>query len=204
MGSEEDVMKSHQRSVLHRAAALTASGTLAVWCVACSGGTADKVPTSTASSSGSASNSSSSAIRGISLDCSNPIGSYRTVDGDYQDVLGTVGIHTKTTLQAFPTDETAPHRLFAKTGLFLHSGRAATLTVPKAWAKKVSIAWGTNAAEWTTTLHIRACPTPPGGAGSWLVFPGGFSLDQPACVPRSCYPTSKKIVQVSVGVPCPS
>lgn len=198
-------MRSHRRSVLHRVAALTASGTLAVWCAACSGGTADKVTTSVASSSGDASNSSTTAIRGIALDCSNPIDNQAAVDSPLENIFQTVGIQTKTTVQTSPTNETAPHRLHAKTGLMLHSGRTATLTIPKAWAKKVSIAWGNQAAEWTTTLQIPACPGPPSGGNSWLVYPGGFSLDQPACIPLEvATPTGKKIVRVPVGVPCPS
>lgn len=179
---------NHHPSVLHRAIALTASGTIVVSLAACSSGTADKVPTSISDSSGSASNRSSSAIRGISLDCSDPIGSSSTVDGQVQAVLGTAGVQTKPTMQASPTSG-APHRLFAKNGLILRSGRAATLTIPKAWAKKVSIGWGTNALESTTTLQIRACPTPPGGEGPWLAYLGGFSLDEPACVPlEGCHP----------------
>lgn len=196
-------MTNHHTSVLHRAAALTASGTLVVSFAACSSGTADKVPTSIPNSSGNASKSSSSAIRGIFLDCSNPIGSSGTVDSQVQVVLGTAGVQTKPTMQTSPTSG-APHRLFAKNGLILRSGRAATLTIPKAWAKKVSIGWGTNASEWTTTLQVRACPAPPGGGGPWLAYPGGFSLDQPACVPLEvATPTGKAIIRVPIGVPCP-
>ena len=199
------VMASHLRSVLHRAAALTASGMLAVWCAACSGGTANTVTTSIPSGPGTTSTNFTSAIGGIALDCSNPIDKQSMVISPYQDILQTIGIQTRTTFQASPADETAPHRLFAKTPLLFHSGRTATLIVPKAWAKKVSLAWGTNAAAWTTTLQLPACPEPSGGGGPWLVYPGGFSLDQPACVPLEiATPTGKTTVRVPVGVPCPS
>lgn len=197
-------MRSHA-SFRHRAAALVASGTLALCCSACSTGTSDKVPTSTARSSGSTGNTSSTVVGPITFDCSGPIDTSRTVDSAFQNVLGTVGLRTNTTIGSGPGGSADPHRLFAKTGLILHAERAATLSIPKAWADKVSIAWGNHSAEWTTTLQIRACPTPPGSAGQWLGYPGGFSLDQPACVPLEVStPTGKTVVQVPVGVPCPA
>jgi hypothetical protein len=107
------------------------------------------------------------------------------------------------TLQASDAGGIDPHRLFAKTGLLVHAGQESTLTVPAAWATRVSIAWGNHAAEWTTSLHIPACPKPSWGSGQWLAFPGGFSVDRPACVPLEVRAASKTtIIYVSLGAHC--
>jgi hypothetical protein len=120
----------------------------------------------------------------------------------YSSTLEVVGLKT-TTLQANSAGGTAPHRLFAKTGLLVHTGRESTLTVPEGWAAHVSIAWGNHAAEWTTSLHIPACPEPHSGSGQWLAFPGGFSLDKAACVPLEVRAGGKTTtIYVSVGAHC--
>jgi hypothetical protein len=139
-----------------------------------------------------------------SLNCSDPIGIVSSPTGPDSGTLDVVGLDTASTLQVGSTDGTDPHRLFAKTGLLVHAGREATLTVPAGWATQVSIAWGNHAAEWTTSLHIPACPDPPSGSGQWLVFPGGFSLDKAACVPLEVRAGSRMTtVHVSVGARCP-
>ncbi|WP_143047236.1 hypothetical protein [Amycolatopsis xylanica] len=77
--------------------------------------------------------------------------------------------------------------------------------MPAAWAARVSISWGNRAAEWTTSLRIPACPVPHSESGSWLVFPGGFLVDEPACVPLEVGSGSEvRTVHVSVGTPCPA
>jgi hypothetical protein len=140
----------------------------------------------------------------ISLTCSSPIDVVGSPTEPRTGTLDVVGLDTTSTLQVSGTDGNDPHRLFAKTGLLVHAGREASLTVPAGWASEVSIAWGNHAAEWTTTLHIPACPEPSSGSGQWLAFPGGFSLDKPACVPLEVRAGGKTAtVHVSVGTPCP-
>ena len=139
-----------------------------------------------------------------SLNCSDPIGIVSSPPRPHSNTLDVVGLDTTSTLQVSSRDGTDPHRLFAKTGLLVHAGREATLTVPAEWARKVSIAWGNHAAEWTTSLYIPACPEPPSGSGQWLAFPGGFSVDNAGCVPLEIRAGSKTtIVHVSVGAHCP-
>jgi hypothetical protein len=138
-----------------------------------------------------------------SLNCSAPIGIVSSLPTPYRSQFEVVALDTSSTLQASPTGGTDPHRLFAKTGLLVHAGRESTLTLPADWATRVSIAWGNQSAEWTTSLHIPACPQPPSGSGQWLAFPGGFSLDEAACVPLEVQAGSKTAtVYVSVGASC--
>lgn len=141
----------------------------------------------------------------VDLDCSDPIDTVSSPTRPYGGVLDVVGLHITSTLQVRTADGTAPHRLFAKTGLLVHAGREANLTVPPDWAARVSIGWGTNTTAWTTRLHIPACPAPPAPSGQWLAFPGGFSLDKAACVPLQVHKGNETTtVHVSVGAPCPS
>ncbi|MFB9830705.1 hypothetical protein [Actinoallomurus acaciae] len=138
----------------------------------------------------------------VDLDCS-PIDTVSSPAGPQRGILDVVGLDTTSRLQAGRAGGGDPHRLFAKTGLLIHAGREATLTVPENWAARVSIAWGNHAPEWTTGLHIPACPVPPGASGRWLVFPGGFSLDKAACVPlRVRAGKEMATVHVSAGARC--
>jgi hypothetical protein len=149
-----------------------------------------------------ASGSSDAAPPGqVDLDCSAPIDVVSSPTAPQRDILDVVGVDITSTLQAGRTD--GPHRLFAKTGLLVHAGRDGSLTVPASWATRLSIAWGNHAAEWTTGLHIPACPAPPGASGQWLVFPGGFSVDKAACVPLQVHAGKETTtVHVSVGARC--
>jgi hypothetical protein len=141
----------------------------------------------------------------LNLNCSDPIDTVSAPTGSLSSILDVVGLETTSTLQLARTDGSDPHRLFAKTPLLVHAAREATLTVPADWDTQVSIAWGNQAAGWTTSLHIPGCPEPPSGSGQWLVFPGGFSLDKAACVPLEVRTGAKTTtVHVSVGTRCPA
>ncbi|MFD8492710.1 hypothetical protein [Amycolatopsis sp. NPDC059657] len=138
----------------------------------------------------------------IMLVCSDPIA---TVPSPPSDVLDVAGLDLTSTVQANDSGGAGPHRLFAKTALFVHAGHEADLSVPAPWSARVSITWGNHASEWTTSLRIPACPVPPSSPDAWLVFPGGFSIAEPACVPLEVRSGSEvKTVHVSVGSPCPA
>lgn len=139
------------------------------------------------------------------LNCADPIGTAPSPTAPHADVLGVVGLDLTSQPQAAPVTGTAPHRLFAKTGLFVRAGRESTLTVPPSWATRVSITWGNHAPGWATELHIPACPAPEPDSGKWLVFPGGYSLDEPACVPLQIRTENRTTtVHVPVATPCPN
>ena len=139
----------------------------------------------------------------VDLDCSDPIDIVSTPTGPQRGILDVVGLDITSTLQVGRADGAAPHHLFAKTGLLVHAGIEGSLTVPASWATRLSIAWGNHAAEWTTGLHIPACPAPPAASGRWLACPGGFSLDKAACVPLHVRAGKKTTtVHISVGAHC--
>jgi hypothetical protein len=139
---------------------------------------------------------------GVVLDCGWPIDTLPAPVQGYSAVLDAIAFDTRI-LQADDGGGNDPHRLFAKTGLLVHAGRTASLAVAEGWTDRVSIAWGNHAAEWTTTLHIPACPATPAGEDRWLVYPGGFSLDTPACIPLQVR-TGDQVttIHVAVGAPC--
>jgi hypothetical protein len=174
----------------------------------CSGSACTGNPPPTASSSGRAptatASSGNAATAGqVGLDCSGPIGTMPSPTGSHRGILDVVSLDTTSTVQASAADGADPHRLFAKTGLLVHAGHEGDLTVPKNWATRVSITWGNHAPQWTTGLHIPACPAPPGASGQWLAFPGGFSLDKAACVPLQVRVAQQTTtVHIPVGVPC--
>jgi hypothetical protein len=134
----------------------------------------------------------------INLNCSATVGTASSLARSFSSPFQAVGVDTST-LQANPTDGNDPHRLFAKTWLYVHVGQESTLTVPVG----LSIAWGNHTTEWTTSLHIPACPEPPGTTTQWLAFPGGFSLDTAACVPLKVRTANETAtIHVSVGTRC--
>ena len=141
----------------------------------------------------------------MSFDCSGPISIVTSLPTPHSSVLEAVGLDTTSTLQAGGADPADPHRLRAKTWLYVHTGRESTVTVPAGWATAVSIAWGDHAPVWTTSLHIPACPQSTSRPGQWLAYPGGISLDKAACVPLDISSGAKTItVHLSLGLPCPS
>lgn len=147
----------------------------------------------------------SSTPDGISLTCIDPIGIVAAPTSPSSDVLDAVGLDVTSTLGASDSGGTSRHRLLAKTGLLVHVGREATLTVPAAWASRVSIAWGNQAAVWTTTLRIPACQAPGAGPNQWLAYPGGYTLDKPACVPLEVRAGNRTTTaHVSLGLRCPA
>ena len=140
----------------------------------------------------------------IDLACDDPIGVLAAPGSPSSAVLDAVGLDLTSTLQVGTGSATDPHRLFAKTGLLVHAGREAIVSVPAAWTARVSIAWGNQAAVWTTGLRIPRCQAPGAAPDQWLAFPGGLSLDQAACVPLEVRVADQvTVVHIAVGTRCP-
>jgi len=195
---------TNQRNETHHRMAM--AGVAVVGLVVCAACTATSGQSATPGGAASPASSTSGPSAGAAaLDCSDPIDTLPEPASTHSSVLGVVALQTTSTVQANESDDGAqPHRLFAKTGLLVRAGREGTLTVPAAWSGKLSIAWGNHPAEWTTSLRIPMCPTTSGGGGQWLAYPGGYSLDEPACVPLEVDAgTTVKTVHIALGVPCP-
>jgi hypothetical protein len=137
------------------------------------------------------------------LSCSDPIAAMPAPTSPHSPILDVVALDTTSTLQVNAgSDE--PHRLFAKTGLLVHVGRASTLTLPADWEGRASIAWGNHESEWTASLQIPACRPSTSADDQWLAFPGGFSVDVPSCVPLEVRAGNDlDTVNISVGARCP-
>jgi hypothetical protein len=165
--------------------------------------------TSTPSSSapGSAAPSSTGTVTAragaTTFTCDNPIGQLAGPERPQVAVLAAVALDTTTkSLQAEDAGGNAPYRLFAKTALMVHVGSPAEIDVPARWAKRASVSWGNRAPQWTGQLVIPACPS-NGPGGDWLVYPGGVSVDRPACVPLEVHAGDAVVtVRLSVGAPC--
>ncbi|MBO0812417.1 MAG: hypothetical protein J2P23_10280 [Microlunatus sp.] len=107
---------------------------------------------------------------------------------DRQSVLGTTG---------------PPYDYFGKTGLNIRAGRRTTLRAIDQGSNRVAIGWGTNGIRWTKELIVPAC-TSPTDHSPWLIYPGGFVTDTPACISldvTSGDHTSR--LDVPVGKACP-
>ena len=140
------------------------------------------------------------------LPCTDPIDMLARPPAGMQTVLGVVAMETHRTLQASPSGEPGrAHRLYAKTGLLVRADRPFELVIPRSWRRRVAIKWGNTGAErFSGHLQIRGCP-PSAGHGDWLVYPGGFFVPEPACVPLVVRTKrASRTVHVPVGVRCPA
>ncbi|MFC6017471.1 hypothetical protein ACFP2T_14805 [Plantactinospora solaniradicis] len=97
------------------------------------------------------------------------------------------------------TGDTDPARLFAKTGLVVRADSVVDLSVPAASTGRPWIGWGSPARP-ARQLRLPGCP----GESGWVVFAGGFWLDEPACVPLTVRSGGRvERARVRIGVDCP-
>jgi hypothetical protein len=139
------------------------------------------------------------------LVCRAPIDSLAAPPAEFETVAGVVALETARTLPSEPSGELDPARaLFAKTGLLIRAGAQFELIVPDEWVGRLGLRWGNVGGEPITEhLQITGCRT--GSGADWLVYPGGFYVAAPACVPVIVKSgTGSRTVAVSVGAPCPS
>jgi hypothetical protein len=141
------------------------------------------------------------------LDCRDPIDALNTPASFVEPIAGAVALQTRsssrTALQTGTTSRPGgpSTRLFAKTPLFVRTGRKAQLIVPQKWVGRLSVTWG-NTGQGITTRALTVGPCP--GRARWLVFPGGYFLAQPACVELIVRVAGKdRHIQIGVGAPCP-
>lgn len=143
------------------------------------------------------------------LDCTDPIASMDIAEVEasrapYEIVADAV---------ALPTSDVSEHALevsdggrggfalFAKVGLLVRVGVESRIVVPTSWDGEAALAWGnTGTRNPSPVFEIPACE----GPDEWIAFPGGFHLDEPACVPLVVESGGIEVdVTVGVGAPCP-
>ncbi|RAN73522.1 hypothetical protein B5P43_30595 [Bacillus sp. SRB_336] len=92
---------------------------------------------------------------------------------------------------------------FAKVGLVLKSGVPFTLSVPATMRGSMKIGWSNSGYTLADTLTGAGCTSNQPDAG-WLVYPGGFWLKAPVCVPLTVTSgQSSETINIPVGKPCP-
>jgi hypothetical protein len=160
-----------------------------------------------ACSSAAAPLSSPSPVGPATLACQDVIGS-RAIPGEGDSiVLDRVALPTGRALQANRTGDPGA-RLFAKDGLFIRRGAAFDLVVPNDWRDRLTINWGSPGTP-THILRVPGCrPTgtinPVREQDAWLVYAGGYTVSQPACVSLVVKAgQSEQTVRIGVGAACP-
>jgi hypothetical protein len=136
------------------------------------------------------------------LDCNTAVAARGAPSDGWSTVLSQVALETGITLQANPSGESDPHAaLFAKSALMIAAGAEVTLSVPDDWVGRLTIGWGGPAPR-ALNFHVPKCPAPV-APSQWLVFPGGFWVDTPACVPVVVRRgTAQETVHLAVGAAC--
>jgi hypothetical protein len=138
------------------------------------------------------------------LPCGDAIDGSAPPDG-FQVVLGAVALPTSSTAPALQAaDSGAPDvpLLFAKTGLLVRAGVASELTVPDSPGTRIGIAWGNPGPEPSARFIVPPCAD--AYRSGWLVYPGGFWVDRPLCLPLTVHAGGREQeVRVGVGAACP-
>lgn len=118
------------------------------------------------------------------LHCDEPIDELRSPRPEMRTAGGAIALVVVNPQSFAETPQEAPHRRWEKSPLVVRLGRRATVEVPRAWATRLAFTWGTNAqlTPWTTKMVVGPCHE-GFGHRPWVVFPGGYSFDRPACVP---------------------
>ncbi|GAB2733184.1 hypothetical protein GCM10027038_34590 [Arthrobacter bambusae] len=93
---------------------------------------------------------------------------------------------------------------FAKVGIAIRSGMKFDLRVSPEWQDKMRIGWGNSGYTLATTVHVPGCSQGQQTEASWLVYPGGFWLKEPACVPLIVETETEQVtLNVAIGKNCP-
>jgi hypothetical protein len=97
----------------------------------------------------------------------------------YRLVLGVVSVPPEYLRQIVPSGSQAwPH--WRKAGLVVRAGSSVSVSVPKAWRKRLAITWG-NVPGIYSSLRIVSCPS---SENVGYAYAGGFHLrSRSACVP---------------------
>jgi hypothetical protein len=139
----------------------------------------------------------------ILLKCQDAVASLADPPADVSTVFNGIALPTLAALQASQSGESDPSaRIFAKAALYVVSGASFLLSVPDELIGHMSIGWGSPPIR-AANVYVSGC-TATGTQKPWLVFPGGFWTDVPACIPLLVRTTgAEKSVPIGVGAACP-
>jgi hypothetical protein len=136
----------------------------------------------------------------VRVGCDQIIDQSRSNHPRYRVVLGIVSV-PPARLQAATRVQNRSWPYWQKAGLVIHASRkAVTVTVPKAWRRRVAITWG-NDTGIVSSLRLAPCPSPP---HVWNAYAGGFYLrSAKACVPLVFRLADRqKLVRFGIGRRC--
>jgi hypothetical protein len=146
------------------------------------------------------------------LPCQDVIASAAAPPSESSVILDAVALPTGRALQANKSNDSDPSaKLFAKDGLLIRRGASFDLLVPQQWRGRLLVGWGSPGKP-TAHLRVAGCrPTQRMPSSSrwdlsddWLVYPGGYSVSQAACVSVLVRAgQAEQTVRIGVGASCP-
>lgn len=117
----------------------------------------------------------------------------------YSVLLDSVGLPVGRKLDINVIADVSPRR-FAKQGLVVRAGTPVELRIPADWEGRAWIEWG-NSSHAKNVITVPPCPDR--GSLTWLVFAGGFFVDEPACLPIIVRTAGREeTARIGVGTDC--
>ncbi len=147
----------------------------------------------------------------LQFECDNPIGVGPTAK-DLGGGLGTPGVSDVMAISTAATradpyqwndGATAGGLHFQEIGLVLKAGIGFTLSVPAEMRGNMKVGWSNFGYTLTDELVNPGC-TSEQATADWLVYPGGFWLKEPGCIPLVV--TTVQTIQtiyIPIGKTCP-
>lgn len=98
---------------------------------------------------------------------------------------------------------TAEGLYFQKMGLVVKAGTAFTLSVPEDMRARMKIGWSNSGYTLADELVNAGCVSHQANA-DWLVYPGGFWLKEPGCIPLNVsHGHTTQTIYIPIGTTCP-
>lgn len=145
----------------------------------------------------------------MNFDCQAPIATGASATGlagvsDPIQISNVLALSTPVgTVLEVPENANANGWRFSKVGAVLKSGLSFTINVPIAYRENVKIGWSNTGADPANTLVVHACKSTTDKA-AWLVYPGGFYVKTPVCLPLEVITQGKTDqLKIPLGVSCP-
>lgn len=138
------------------------------------------------------------------MECADIIDTASDV-GERHVVLHRVALASEGLASAFPSEvNTNPgerFRYFLKDGLLVRPRTGdVEVAVPLAWRRWVGVGWG-SPARVSHSVSVTACESEE----PWVVYSGGFFVDEPVCAPIIVRVGRRRsVIQVGLGTRCGS
>lgn len=147
----------------------------------------------------------------LQFECDNPIRAGLTAADlgavpekpGVQEVLYINTASTGTGLNQWSAGAASDGLQLQKMGLVMKAGTAFTLSVPAEMSGRMKIGWSDSGYTLADELVIPGCTSAHANA-NWLVYPGGFWLKEPGCIPLEVTTDqTTQTIYIPIGKPCP-